>query len=238
MLPAGTLAEHRIVLQQGSYVNKTGWCHVYHLRIRTGLMVLVMISRVSELIIEIRRLENELEEAVKTHEVKFFYRIEGTKVRFEQAIRQAHQRFKIGIWKWLRDSELRNWITFPVIYAMIFPLLVLDISVSLYQVICFPLYRIPIVRRNLFIAVDRHQLSYLNAIEKLHCFYCGYASSLIAYSREIIACTEQYWCPIKHARKIIDPHRRYARFADFGEAENYQEYLLTMRNQVREQGSE
>jgi hypothetical protein len=91
------------------------------------------------------------------------------------------------------------------------------------------------VRRNLFMAVDRHQLSYLNAIEKLHCFFCGYASGLIAYSREIIACTEQYWCPIKHARKIIDPHRRYARFADFGEAEGYQEHFLTMRNRVREQ---
>ncbi len=71
-------------------------------------------------------------------------------------------------------------------------------------------------------AVDRHQLSYLNAIEKLHCFFCGYASGLIAYSREIIACAEQYWCPIKHAGKMGAYNNWYAGYSEYGDAENYQ----------------
>lgn len=49
-------------------------------------------------------------------------------------------------------------------------------------------------------------LSYLNAIEKLNCVYCGYGNGVIAYGREIIARTEQFWCPIKHASKAAGEH--------------------------------
>ena len=61
---------------------------------------------------------------------------------------------------------------------------------------------------------DRHRLGYLNAIEKVHCVYCGYANGLVAYAREIAARTEQYFCPIKHAAPIAAPHDRYHLFAD------------------------
>ena len=191
----------------------------------------VIKSRVSELLAEILRLEEELEDAVKTHEVEFLYRVDGTKVRFEQAVRKAHQKLKVGVFRWLRESSLRNVISAPFIYAMILPLLVLDIGVSLYQFICLPLYRIPKVRRRSYIVLDRHKLSYLNSIEKFNCVYCGYANGLIGYVREITARTEQYWCPVKHARKILDPHRRYARFADFGDSEAYQDYVEKMRGE-------
>ena len=77
-------------------------------------------------------------------------------------------------------------------------------------------------------------LSYLNAIERLNCVYCGYANGLIGFVREIASRTEQYWCPIKHAHKRLDPHRRYARFADFGDSENYQAYLEQMREGLRD----
>ena len=39
-----------------------------------------MNSRVSELLEEIRKLEEELEDAITTHELKFLYRLEGTKI--------------------------------------------------------------------------------------------------------------------------------------------------------------
>ena len=44
-----------------------------------------------------------------------------------------------------------------------------------------------------------------------------------------IARTEQYFCPIKHARKLLGTHQRYARFLDYGAAEHYQEKLETYR---------
>ncbi len=191
-----------------------------------------MNSRISELLEEIREREEELEDAIKTHEVDFLYRLEGTKVRFEKTVIQAHRQWKTGIIRWLRDSKPRNLISAPVIYAMIFPMLVLDLTISAYQWICFPLYRIPRVTRRAFIVVDRQHLSYLNSIEKLNCTYCGYVNGLVAYSREIVARTEQYWCPIKHARKILDPHRRYARFADFGDSEAYHRHRKEMRELV------
>ena len=180
-----------------------------------------MESRISQLLDEIRRLEDELEEALRTHEVEFFYRIEGTKVRFENAIKQAHKTLRVGVIRWLRESQLRNIVSAPFIYAMIIPFALLDLGISAYQFICFPLYRIPKVKRRTYIVLDRHGLGYLNFIEKFNCLYCGYANGLLAYSREIAARTEEYWCPVKHASKILDPHRRYARFADFGDPDDY-----------------
>lgn len=191
-----------------------------------------MQTRVSELLGEIRKLEEQLEDAIRTHEVEFLYRIDGTKVKFERAVRKAHRKLRVGLFRWLRTSELRNIVTAPIVYSMFVPLAVLDIAVSFYQLVCFPLYRIPFVRRRRFITLDRHHLSYLNVIEKLHCVYCGYASGLISYTREIVARTEQYWCPVKHARKILDPHRRYARFADFGDAEEFPEHVAHMREML------
>ena len=193
-----------------------------------------MESRISELLGEIRRLEEELEEAVKTHEVRFRYQLEGTRVKFQQSVRAAHQKLQVGVFRWLRESRPCNLASAPFIYAMIFPFVFLDIAVSLYQFVCFPLYGIPKVRRSRFIAIDRHRLSYLNSIERFNCVYCGYVNGLIAYVREITARTEQYWCPIKHARKILDPHRRYARFADFGDSEEFELRAEKMRNAVKQ----
>ena len=76
---------------------------------------------------------------------------------------------------------------------------------------------------------DRQQLEYLNFIEKFHCTYCAYGAGLIAYVGEIVARTEQYFCPIKHARKILGTHARYARFQEYGEAENYEARLEEFR---------
>jgi hypothetical protein len=79
---------------------------------------------------------------------------------------------------------------------------------------------------------DRHQLSFLNAIEKFHCTYCAYGNGLIAYATEILARTEQYFCPIKHARKMIGTHARYKKFIDYGDASDYQNRLEQFRQDL------
>lgn len=188
-----------------------------------------MKSRISELLEEIREREEELEDAIKTHEVEFLYRLEGTKIKFEQVVEEAHRKLKVGIFQWLRKSNPVNILSAPVIYAMIFPFMLLDLTISIYQLICFSLYNIQKVDRKKYIVIDRQNLSYLNSIEKLNCMYCGYVNGLISYSCEIVARTEQYWCPIKHAKKVLGSHRRYAYFSDFGDPIDYHKHLLKMR---------
>jgi hypothetical protein len=81
--------------------------------------------------------------------------------------------------------------------------------------------------------MDRHRLAYLNGIEKLNCAYCTYANGLIAYVREVAGRTEQYWCPIRHARRIPAPHRRYAHFFEYGDAAAYRHNLSAKRHELR-----
>lgn len=178
---------------------------------------------------QITELEDDLRLLIQEQQVEFNYRIEGTRVRFEKNIREAQRRLKTGIFRFIRQSQPRNVVTAPFIYSVIIPMVMLDLWITLYQAICFPLYRIPKVRRSDYIVIDRHSLSYLNSIEKLNCIYCGYCGGIFAYAREIAARTEQYWCPIKHARKILDPHRRYPQFAEYGDGEDYYQLAKRLR---------
>lgn len=195
-----------------------------------------MHDRIRQILIEITRLEDELATALQEQQVRLRYRYEGSKIRFDEGLRKIHHELKTGIFTWLRRSEVRNVVSAPFIYMMIVPFAFLDLFVSAYQAICFPLYRITKVRRSDYIVVDRHQLPYLNVLEKLNCVYCGYATGLIGYTGEIASRTELYWCPIKHARRVLDPHRRYAAFADFGDAEGYRMRLDELRDSLTKAG--
>lgn len=142
---------------------------------------------------------------------------------------------KTSFFRWLISYRPQNLLTGPVIYAMIVPLVITDIFISFYQLTCFPIYGIKKVRRGDYIIFDRQQLGYLNFIEKFHCTYCAYGSGMIAYISEIVARTEQYFCPIKHARKVLGTHARYARFLEFGEAEDYEAKLEEFRQQLAQE---
>ena len=103
--------------------------------------------------------------------------------------------------------SLLSLLTAPVIYSLIVPLAILDLWTTVYQWVCFYVYGIDRVPRRAHFVIDRHKLSYLNAIEKANCTFCSYATGLIAYVREVAARTEQYWGPIKHARALPTPMR-------------------------------
>ena len=185
---------------------------------------------------EISELEEQLATVMHEQQDRLHYRIEGSKIRFEENLRRVHHELKTGVFAWLRESELRNVISAPFIYAMIIPFVMLDIFLFVYQSVCFPLYRIPKVKRSNFVVVDRQHLGYLNVVERMNCMFCGYADGLLAYTRQIVSRTEMYWCPIKHARKILDPHRQYARFADFGAGEQYAAHVTMMRKELSAEG--
>jgi len=190
-----------------------------------------MNDRIRHLLAQLESAEKELEKALQEHQVHLNFSIKGKKVEFEQSVKQAHKQLKIGLIKWLGNRPL-NLITAPIIYSMVFPMLLLDLCISFYQFTCFPIYKIQTVKRADFIIFDRHHLSYLNWIEKSHCMYCTYGNGLLAYATEIIARTEQYFCPIKHARKMMGRHARYASFVEYGDAEDYQAKLEQFRTDL------
>jgi hypothetical protein len=162
-------------------------------------------------------LEQELAAELHAQGERFHYRVEGRRIEFNHAVAEAQRRLRMGLGRWLLESRPRSLLSVPFIYGMVVPLLLLDLSLCLYQLVCFPLYGIPRVRRRDYLVLDHHRLPYLNAIEKLHCGYCSYANGLLAFARELTARTEQYWCPIKHARPVPGPHERYAGFLDYGD---------------------
>lgn len=188
-----------------------------------------MTNRVRQILNEISALEGELRAALTDREHEVHFEIRGKRVRFERSVREAHLKLRKRLTRWLMESSLRAILSIPFIFAMVVPLGLLDASFTLYQAICFRLYRIARVQRADYIVVDRHHLAYLNSIEKLICVYCGYANGLIAYITEITARTEQYWCPIKHANKVLGSHTRYNRFLEFGMAVDYHEKLEQFR---------
>lgn len=188
-----------------------------------------MNDRIRYLLNQMAALEEDLRVALHEQEAGMFFQIKGKRVEFEQSIEEAHRRLKTGFLHWLVSYRPQNLITGPVIYSMIVPLLVLDLFVSFYQAACFPIYRVAKVRRGDYIVFDRQHLEYLNFIEKFHCTYCAYGAGLVAYVGEIVARTEQYFCPIKHARKMLGTHTRYARFLDYGDAADYEARLEEFR---------
>lgn len=129
-------------------------------------------------------------------------------------------------------------ITAPLIYSLIVPLLLLDLWASSYQQLCFRIYGVERVRRSAYVIVDRHRLPYLNLVGKLNCAFCGYGNGVLAYVREIASRTEQYWCPIKHALRISDPHQRYYEFLEFGDAEGYRTRLAAFRALLNADGDD
>ncbi|HQM88235.1 MAG TPA: hypothetical protein PLC01_10355 [Methylotenera sp.] len=188
-----------------------------------------MNDRIQQLLAQITSLEDELRTALNEQQSSIFFQIKGKRVEFEQSIKETHRRLKRNFFRWLITDRPQNLITGPIIYSMIVPLLITDLFITFYQLTCFPIYGIKKVKRSDYIIFDRQQLNYLNFIEKFHCTYCAYGTGMIAYISEIVARTEQYFCPIKHARKILGTHSRYAHFLEYGEADNYEAKLEAIR---------
>ncbi|MES2160950.1 MAG: hypothetical protein V4476_07340 [Pseudomonadota bacterium] len=197
-----------------------------------------MNPRIQELLDRIRQIEEELEREVKRRRGELNADFEQRRVFFAREIKQQQRRFKTGLLTYVLHAEWRHLVSAPFVYAVIIPLLLLDLFVSLYQRVCFPLYRIARVRRRDYLVYDRGALAYLNLLEKLNCLYCSYANGLVAYVREVVARTEQYWCPIKHARRTLQPHERYHGFVDYGNAAAYRAELQALRAELAALDSE
>ncbi len=192
-----------------------------------------MNKNVTDILARIQQLEEDLEAELKRRRDDLQADFEHRRVHFEEAVLAQQRRFKTGLLAYLLGAELRHAVSIPFVYGLVFPMLLLDLALTVYQWVCFPLYRIPRVRRRDCWVFDRTHLAYLNVVEKLNCAYCSYGNGLAAYFTEIASRTEQYWCPIKHSRRLLHAHSRYHQFVDYGDAENFRTELQALRQQLQ-----
>jgi hypothetical protein len=167
------------------------------------------------------------------HDLHWRSRVDQRPGWLNEEVRHPDWRWRQTVPAYLRHASVSNLLTTPIVYSLALPFVLLDLWVTTYQWICFPVYCVARVRRRSYFVIDRHKLAYLNAIEKANCMYCSYATGVIGYVREVAARTEQYWCPIRHARGIPAPHGHYQRFFDYGDAAGYHERLPAVRRSLR-----
>lgn len=192
-----------------------------------------MAGTLDELMEKLRSVEAEIEVELAKRREELRFRIENRRIIFEEEVLKIQRAIKVGLARYISNASPLVVLTAPVIYSMIIPIALLDVTVIVYQAICFPIYRIPQVRRTDYLIFDRHHLAYLNILEKFNCAYCSYANGAIAFMREVAARTEIYWCPIKHARRVLGPHPHYQGFADFGDAEGFREKREQLKGGVK-----
>jgi len=189
-----------------------------------------MSEKIADLRVKLRRLEREIDAAIEEERARVERDGAPGRPSFSGAVRSEHRGMKIGVFAYLAGMRPLFLLAVLPTYALLLPIALLDVMASFYQWTSFAIYGIRRVRRADYVALDRHRLGYLNAIEKLNCLYCGYANGVLAYVREIASRTEQYWCPIKHAKLIRSAHRRYAGFLEYGDAKGYKAWLRDFQN--------
>jgi hypothetical protein len=196
-----------------------------------------MTAQLDVLTEKLRSVQAEIESELAKRREKLRFHLENRRIVFEKEVLRIHHEIKTQASRYLIDANPLMILTAPVIYSLIVPVALLDLWVMTYQAICFPVYRIPKVRRRDYLVFDRHHLAYLNIIEKINCAYCSYANGAIAFAREVASRTEVYWCPIKHARRVLGPHPHYQGFADFGDADGFRAKLAAMKDGVKIEGA-
>jgi hypothetical protein len=193
-----------------------------------------MDNELDELRARLRQIEDDFERAIDARRASFHYQVARGRVIFEAAAIAEHRRIKVGLIRFLRGTSIGAALIAPFIYVLIVPIMLLDVSIWLYQRVCFSVWGIAPVKRADYIVVDRHRLAYLNLLQKINCLYCGYANGVIAHAREVAALTEQYWCPIKHAVRVKGTHDRYKAFLDYGDAKDLADRLQAFRSEIND----
>jgi len=193
-----------------------------------------MTTQLEILLDKIKVLETELIEELQKQEEEFSYEIRKRRVYFEENVIVRHKEYVKRLFNYITDAPLKHILSAPFVWICIIPSLLMDVTISLYQAVCFPIYGIPKVKRRDYIVYDRQYLHYLNLIEKINCGYCSYVNGLIAYLQEIAARTEQFWCPIKHAKRIKTLHSRYQKFFSYGDAQKYRSQVDSVRHDFKD----
>jgi hypothetical protein len=154
------------------------------------------------------------------------------KIWFSEEIKKEHRRLKTSLFRYAVYSRVLAILTAPFIYACILPFVLLDLFVSMYQWVCFPVYGVPKARLRDYMAIDRNKLRYLNALEGL----------IVCTAHMQTDCLPTLWksqdgaalVPNRaRARRIQQAHDRYSHFLPFGDAAAYRERIDKVRNDFK-----
>jgi hypothetical protein len=162
------------------------------------------------------------------------YELRNRKVWFSKEALEEQNRNQSPLWNYVRNSRFFVGLTAPFIYGCIIPFVLIDLFITVYQWVAFPIYGIPKARRSDYIVFDRGKLCYLNLLERINCAYCSYGNGVIAFVTEVAARTEQHWCPIRHAHRIYHPHDRYSHFLPYGDAKAYRQKVEEVRSDFKD----
>ena len=115
---------------------------------------------VDRIVSAIHEAEEALSEDVRDQQQRWQYGLHRGRVWFDKEVRHAQKQLKQSIASFLRHGSVLNLLTTPIIYSLSLPFVLLDIWVSLYQWICFPIYGIDRVAHGRYFVIDRHKLGY------------------------------------------------------------------------------
>jgi hypothetical protein len=73
-----------------------------------------MNGKIQQLLDQITRLEDELNATLEEQQSRLRYQFEGRRVVFEQSVRDAHQRIKLGVFRWFLTIRPQNYLTMPI----------------------------------------------------------------------------------------------------------------------------
>ncbi|MGH1368250.1 MAG: hypothetical protein ACRBCL_06505 [Maritimibacter sp.] len=191
-----------------------------------------MSTTIESLLERVRSLQEDLEAEYDQRRKALGGRIEQGRLVFDHEIRARQRLARMKFRDYVRGIKPMTVVTAPVIYSVIVAFALMDVMVTVYMHICFPVYGIPKVQRRDYVVMDRGMLPYLNWVQKVNCLYCSYGNGVIAYAREIAGRTEAHWCPIKHARRWEGGHDHYAKFMDYGDEAEFTERWENIRTDL------
>ena len=75
--------------------------------------------------------------------IRFYYKIKGKKVYFEEETKKYQKKLASKIHSYLFNASFLNILTTPIIWFCIVPAVFLDLIASIFQFTCFRVYDIP-----------------------------------------------------------------------------------------------
>lgn len=188
-----------------------------------------MSEKIKEIVEEIEAMKLKLAEEIAQQESHISYEIQNGYVKFEKEVVAKQKENMKNLLTWFGEVPLLHFLAAPIIYGMILPAILFDVLLFVYQQVVFRIFKFKFVKRSDYILFDHQYLGYLNLIEKLNCLYCSYFNGLMLYASAIAGRTELYFCPIKHAKKVVSQHNYYDEFLSYGDEEEYQKKLKALR---------
>ncbi len=192
-----------------------------------------MNDKIREIMEEIEAMKVKLRDEIAEQESHISYEIHNGYVKFEKDVLEKQKENMKNLLEYFREVPLVHFLTAPLIYAMVIPAVVLDVILFIYQQIVFRVFKFTLLKRSDYIVYDRQYLGYLNPVEKINCLYCSYFNGLMHYASAISGRTELYFCPIKHAKKIVYQHDHYNDFLAYGDEDEYQKRLEELRDKFQ-----